>query len=236
MNGAMRRIDRQDHGSDFAIGPARVQAMTFVLGLTGSIGMGKSATAALFREAGIPVHDADAVVHELYRGEAVPLVEAAFPGTARDGAIDRAALGALVMNDPAAMARLEAIVHPLVRQSEARFLAEARRAGHRLVVLDIPLLFETGGEGRCDAVVVVSAPAPVQKARVLARPGMTEERFAAIVAKQWPDLRKRERANFIIDTSRGFDSARSQVGDIISCLEDRAGASGGTVTGEGRKE
>lgn len=198
--------------------------MTFVLGLTGSIGMGKSATAALFREAGVPVHDADAAVHALYRGEAVPLVEAAFPGVTRDGEVDRAALGALVMNDPAAMARLEAIVHPLVRQAEVRFLEQARREGRRLVVLDIPLLFETGGEKRCDAVAVVSAPAPVQKARVLARPGMTEERFAAIVGKQLPDSVKRQRADVVIDTSQGFESARRQVQDVIRRFSGKAAA------------
>ncbi len=200
--------------------------MSFVLGLTGSIGMGKSATAALFREAGVPVHDADATVHALYRGEAVPLVEAAFPGVTRDGQVDRVALGARVMNDAAAMGRLEAIVHPLVRQAEVRFLEQARRQGHRLVVLDIPLLFETGGDKRCDAVVVVSAPAPVQKARVLARPGMTEERFAAIVGKQSPDSVKRRRAHVVIDTGRGFESARRQVQDIIRCFSGKAAAAG----------
>jgi dephospho-CoA kinase len=187
--------------------------------------MGKSATAALFREAGVPVHDADAAVHALYAGEAVPLVGAAFPGTVRDGAVDRTALGARVMNDAAAMAKLEAIVHPLVRAAEERFLAQARAGGRRMVVLDIPLLFETGGEGRCDAVVVVSAPAPVQKARVMARPGMTGERFAAILAKQLPDSQKRARAHVVIDTGRGFDAARRQVGDVIRCFAGRAGGS-----------
>lgn len=196
--------------------------MTVVIGLTGSIGMGKSATAALFREAGVPVHDADATVHALYRGPAVPLVEAAFPGTTRDGAVDRAALGARVLGDAEAMARLEGIVHPLVRAAEQDFLARARAGGHRVAVLDIPLLFETGGEARCDAVVVVSAPASVQKARVLARPGMTEERFAAIVAKQWPDSRKRALAHFVIDTSRGFDAARRQVADLLRGFAGRA--------------
>jgi dephospho-CoA kinase len=200
--------------------------MSIVIGLTGSIGMGKSATAALFREAGVPVHDADAAVHALYAGEAVPLVESAFPGTVRDGAVDRAALGAMVMNDTAAMKTLEAIVHPLVRAAEERFLARARAGGHRMVVLDIPLLFETGGEGRCDAVVVVSAPAPVQKARVMARPGMTGERFAAILAKQMPDSQKRARAHVVIDTGRGFEAARRQVDDVIRCFAGRAGGAG----------
>ena len=186
-----------------------------VLGLTGSIGMGKSATAGLFRDAGVPVHDADAAVHALYAGEAVPLIEAAFPGTTRDGAVDRPALSARVLGDDAAMRRLEAIVHPLVRAAERRFLEAAEASGAALAVLDIPLLFETGGDRRVDAVVVVSAPAEIQRARVLARPGMTEDRFAQILARQLPDADKRARAHFVVDTGRGFDPARRQVADLI---------------------
>ncbi|HQS08822.1 MAG: dephospho-CoA kinase [Rhizobiales bacterium 24-66-13] len=190
----------------------------WILGLTGSIGMGKSATAGLFRAEGVPVYDADAAVHALYRGEAVAPVEAAFPGVTRDGVIDRPALSARVLGDAAAMKRLEAIVHPLVRAQEMAFLAKARAAGARLVVLDIPLLFETGGERRVHAVAVVSAPAAVQKRRVLERSGMTPERFEAILAKQLPDSLKRTRAHFLIDTGRGFDSARHQVRGIVRAL------------------
>lgn len=190
----------------------------WVLGLTGSIGMGKSATAALFAAEGVPVHDADASVHDLYTKEAVAPVEAAFPGVTRDGAIDRADLSRRVLSDPEAMKRLEAIVHPLVRARETAFLSQARASGARLVVLDIPLLLETGSGGRVDAVAVVSAPAEVQRARVLARPGMTPERFALILAKQMPDSDKRRRAHFIIDTGRGFDAARHQVAGIVRAL------------------
>ena len=186
-----------------------------VLGLTGSIGMGKSTTAALFREAGVPVHDADASVHALYAGEAVPLVEAAFPGTTRDGAVDRPALSARVLGDDDAMRRLEAIVHPLVRAAERRFLDEAAAAGRSVVVLDVPLLFETGAADRVDAIVVVTAPADVQRARVLARPGMTAARLDQILARQMPDAEKRARAHFVIDTSRGLEPARRQVADVI---------------------
>jgi dephospho-CoA kinase len=197
--------------------------MTFVLGLTGSIGMGKSATARLFREAGVPVHDADASVHALYRGEAVPLVEEAFPGATREGAVDREALGRMVLADPAALKRLEAIVHPLVRAAEISFLKAAISASQPLVALDIPLLFETGGDRRCDAVVVVSAPAPVQKQRVLERRGMTPEKFEAILAKQTPDSEKRSRAHWVIDTGRGFDAARRQVRDVVRVCAGRQG-------------
>jgi dephospho-CoA kinase len=186
-----------------------------VLGLTGSIGMGKSTTAAMFEAEGVPVHDADAAVHRLYAGRAAPLVEAAFPGTVRGGVVDREALARAVLADPAARGRLEAIVHPLVREEEAAFLAAARAAGHRLAVLDVPLLFETGGAARCDAVAVVSAPPEVQRARVLARPGMTEARFAAILAAQLPDAQKRARADFVIDTGSGLDPAREAVRAIV---------------------
>jgi dephospho-CoA kinase len=190
----------------------------FVLGLTGSIGMGKSATAAMFRAEGIAVHDADAEVHALYQGKAAPAIEAAFPGTTRDGAVDRARLTAVVLDDPAALARLEAIMHPLVAASREAFLAEAARNGAGLAVLDVPLLFETGGDRNVDAVVLVTAPESVQKERVSKRPGMTAERLAAILARQMPDAKKRARTHFIVDTGRGFAAAREQVRGILRAL------------------
>ena len=188
-----------------------------VLGLTGSIGMGKSTTADLFRAAGVPVHDADATVHTLYAGggAAVSPIEAEFPGVVRDGAIDRAALAARVLGDDAAVKRLEAIVHPLVRAAETDFLASARARGDRIVVLDIPLLFETGGAARVDAVVTVTAPAAVQRARVLARPGMSEAKFAQILARQLPDAEKRRRSHFLVDTARGLAPAADQVTGLL---------------------
>jgi dephospho-CoA kinase len=191
-----------------------------VVGLTGSVGMGKSTSAAMFREAGVPVFDADAAVHDLYRGEAVPLVEAAFPGVTRDGAIDRTVLAARVLNDTAALKRLEAIVHPLVFARRQIFLERVRAEGASLVVLDIPLLFETGTEAAVDKVVVVSAPEAVQKARVLTRPGMTEAKFSAIKAKQLDDVEKRRRADYVIDTSQSLDEARRQVGQILAALQE----------------
>ena len=191
------------------------------LGLTGSIGMGKSATATMFREAGIPVHDSDAAVHRLYAGAAAPLIEAAFPGTVKDGVVDRALLGAAVLNNDAAMKKLESIVHPLVTETTLNFLATAEKAGHRLVVLDVPLLFEVGRDRDCDAIVVVSADPSVQRERVLARPGMTEAKFQAIVARQTPDSEKRRRAHFVIDTGRGFEAARRAVKDVIRTLAGR---------------
>jgi len=187
----------------------------FVLGLTGSLGMGKSTTAAMFAEEGVPVHDADAAVHELYEGEAVKAIEAAFPGTTAGGKVDRDKLGQRVLGDAAAMKKLEQIVHPLVRQAEQRFLAEAERSGAPVAVLDIPLLFETRTQARCDAVAVVSAPAELQRARAFERPGMTEAKFQAILAKQMPDADKRARADFVVDTGRGFEHARAQVRDIL---------------------
>jgi dephospho-CoA kinase len=196
--------------------------MTFVLGLTGSIGMGKSATADLFRLLGVPVHDADATVHRLYRGRAAPLIEKAFPGTVTEGAVDRARLGAAVLDSPERMQQLEAIVHPLVREEEESFLKRVAALAP-VAVLDIPLLFETGGETRCDAVLVVTAPASVQRDRVLARPGMTEAKFHAILAKQMRDEDKRTRAHFLVDTSRGFSSAEAQVRSILACLAGRPG-------------
>ncbi len=173
-----------------------------VIGLTGGIGMGKSTAAAAFRRAGLPVFDADAVVHRLQGrgGRAVPAIAAAFPGTVRDGAVDRARLRAAAIGDPAAMAWLERILHPLVRQEERAFLARARHAGHRAAVLDIPLLLETGGDRRVDLVVVVSAPPAVQMARVRARRRMTPDQISAIVARQMPDREKRRRADVVIPT------------------------------------
>jgi dephospho-CoA kinase len=186
-----------------------------VLGLTGSIGMGKSTAADFFAEAGVPVHDADAVVHRLYAGEAAPLIEAAFPGTTRAGTVDRTRLAERVVGDQPALARLEAIVHPLVRREEERFLAQAEAAGTAVAVLNIPLLFESGAERRCDAVAVVSAPAEMQRERVMARPGMTEEKFTGLLAKQMPDAEKRRRADFVVDSSQDFDSTRAQVRAIL---------------------
>ena len=190
----------------------------FLLGLTGSIGMGKSATAAMLRKAGVPVHDADAVVHGLYSGKAAPLVESAFPGSMRDGVVDRDRLGKRILGDAAALRRLEAIVHPLVRDERDAFLERCRTSGARVCVLDVPLLFETGGDKSVDAVIVVTAPADVQRARVLARPGMSEDRFAALLSKQVPDREKRRRAHFIVDTARGFAAAERQVAAILRGL------------------
>ena len=188
----------------------------FILGLTGSLGMGKSTTAKFFAEEGVPVHDADAVVHRLYEGEAAAAIEAAFPGSTRGGKVDRAKLGERVLGDPAALKRLEAIVHPLVAAARERFLAEAARRGAKVAVLDIPLLYETGGEARCDAVVVVTARAEMQRARVFERPGMSEEKLAALTAKQLPDAEKRARADFIVDSGQGFEAARRQVREILA--------------------
>lgn len=194
------------------------------IGLTGSIGMGKSTTAAMFAEAGVPVYDADAEVHALYApgGAAVAPIEAAFPGVVKDGAVDRAALGARVLGHPEALRQLETIVHPLVGRSRIGFFQAAEAKGADMVVLDIPLLFETGGEKNVDAVVVVSAPADLQRERVLARPGMTVEKFEAILAKQMQDADKRARADFVVDTGRGLDAAREQVTEIIAIMRDPA--------------
>lgn len=191
----------------------------FVLGLTGSIGMGKTKTAQFFAEAGVPVHDADAAVHRLYEGEAVEAVERAFPGTTAGGIVDRDKLAKAVLGDDAAIKRLEGIVHPLVRASRQRFVAEAERNGAKVVLLDIPLLYETSNDRDVDAVVVVSAPPEVQRARVFERPGMTEDKFQALLAKQIPDAEKRRRADFVVDTSQGFDSARAQVYAILKAVE-----------------
>jgi dephospho-CoA kinase len=188
------------------------------LGLTGSIGMGKSVTAQMFRDEGIPVHDADAVVHALYKSRSAPLVQAAFPGTVKNGEVDRAELSKRVLNNPEAMKQLEAIVHPLVREEEEGFLNAAKTRGSKLVVLDIPLLFETGAEARTDKILVVSADPKVQRNRVLSRPGMTDEKFKAILARQMPDMEKRRRADYVINTGLGLDFARSEVRKIIARL------------------
>jgi dephospho-CoA kinase len=190
----------------------------FIIGLTGSLGMGKSTAARFFAEEGVPVHDADAVVHRLYEGEAAAAIEAAFPGATSGGKVDRNRLAALVLADPAALKRLEAIVHPLVQAAERALLAQAQARGEKVAVLDIPLLFETGAEARVDAVVVVSAPPELQRSRVLARPGMTIEKLDAILGKQMPDAEKRRRADFVVDTSRDFDVTRAQVRAILDAV------------------
>lgn len=194
-----------------------------VIGLTGSIGMGKSTVAAMFAEEGAPCFDSDAAVHELYAagGAAVPPVEAAFPGVTKDNAINRVALSARVVGNAEAIRRLEEIVHPLVRQAQMAFLQRERDAGTAIVVLDIPLLFEGGGAAFVDKTVVVSAPADIQRVRVLARPGMTEEKFEAILARQMPDAEKRARADFVIDTSGSFDDARAQVRAVLDALREQ---------------
>lgn len=189
-----------------------------ILGLTGSIGMGKSATADMFRAAGVPVHDSDGVVHALYAGRAVLPIEAAFPGTTKNGVVDRPVLSAAVLDDAGALKKLEAIVHPLVAAERDTFLETSRRAGHRMVVLDIPLLFEIGGDRDVDAIAVVTAPEAVQKSRVLARPGLTDAKLQAILSRQLPDAEKRRQAHFIIDTSQGFEHARRQVASILKSL------------------
>jgi len=194
-----------------------------VLGLTGSIGMGKSTTAKMFVDAGVPVHDSDEAVHRLYRGKALPLIEAAFPGTTHDGTVDRTKLAAVVLNNSPAIKQLEAIVHPLVRADAGAFLAENRAKGTDIAVLDIPLLFETGGRDRVDKVVVVTAPADVQRQRVLARPGMTKEKFEAILGRQVPDSRKRELADYVVNTGEGLEVARQAVDAIIADLRGKTG-------------
>jgi len=195
----------------------------FILGLTGSIGMGKSVTANFFREAGVPVHDSDAVVHRLYEGEAVAPVEAAFPAVPLPVSKDRGKLAERLVGKPEAIKQLEAIVHPLVRAVSDRFVSENEARGARVIVLDVPLLFETGGESRVDAVVVVSAPADVQRARVLKRPGMTAEKLDALLARQMSDAEKRARAHFVVDSSRSFDSARAQVHGILRAVASLPG-------------
>jgi dephospho-CoA kinase len=187
-----------------------------ILGLTGSIGMGKSTTAKLFAEAGVPVYDADAIVHRLYEGEAVPAIEAAFPGATIDGKVDRNKLSAQVVHDPAAIKRLEGIVHPMLGASRQKFLSEAEQSGAPVVVVDVPLLFETGGEKRVDAVVVVTTSPEVQRERILTRDNMTGEKLDAILARQLPDAEKRKRADFVVDTSHGLDPVRARIRDILA--------------------
>jgi dephospho-CoA kinase len=187
-----------------------------ILGLTGSIGMGKSTTAKLFAEAGVPVYDADAAVHQIYEGEAAPAIEAAFPGTTIDGKVDRARLSAQVLHNPAAIKRLEQIVHPMLGASRQKFLDGAERSGAPVAVVDVPLLFETGGEKRVDAVVVVTTTPEVQRERIFARDNMTDEKLDAILARQLPDAEKRKRADFVVDTSHGLDPVRARIRDILA--------------------
>ena len=186
-----------------------------ILGLTGSIGMGKSTTAKLFAEAGVPVYDADAAVHRLYEGEAAAALEAAFPGTTVEGKVDRARLSSRVVHDPAAMKRLEGIVHPMLGASRQRFLDDAERSGAPVAVVDVPLLYETGGEKRVDAVVVVTTTPEIQRERILGRENMSNEKLDAILARQLPDREKRARADFIVDTSHGLDPVRARIRDIL---------------------
>ncbi len=194
-----------------------------VIGLTGSIGMGKTTTAKLFAAEGIPVLDSDAVVHDLYSAEAVPMIEAAFPGTTISGTVDRLKLGNILRENPANFRKLEAIVHPLVRERQEAFLRKAREENQNFAVLDIPLLFETGAETRVDKIVVVSCAPEIQRQRVLSRPGMTEEKFEMILARQMPDAEKRRRADFIIDSGNGVEAARDQVREILQRLSAGSG-------------
>ena len=187
-----------------------------ILGLTGSIGMGKSTTAKLFAEAGVPVYDADAAVHKLYEGEAAPAIEAAFPGTTSDGKVDRKKLSARVVHDPAAIKQLEQIVHPMLGASRKKFFDDAERSGAPVVMVDVPLLFETGGEKRVDAVLVVTTSPENQRERIMARGTMTQEALDSILARQMPDAEKRKRADFVVDTSDGLDPVRAQINDILA--------------------
>ncbi|ANG98109.1 dephospho-CoA kinase [Brucella pseudogrignonensis] len=192
-----------------------------ILGLTGSIGMGKTTAANMFADNGVPVYSADDAVHQLYSGRAAPLIEAAFPGTVVDGTVDRTKLSSAVLGKPEALKKLESIIHPLVHEEEAAFLARARADGADIALIDIPLLFETGGQSRVDKVAVVSAPADIQRERVLSRAGMTEAKFEAILARQMPDVDKRARADFVIDSSGDFDETRAQIKAIIAELRGK---------------
>jgi dephospho-CoA kinase len=187
-----------------------------IIGLTGSIGMGKSTTLQMFADQGVPVYDADAAVHAVYSSTAVPLVEAAFPGTTADGKVDRQKLSQRVLGNPEALKQLEQIVHPLLGAHRQKFLEDAEKSGAPIVLMDVPLLFETGGEKRMDAVIVVSAPAELQRQRVLARENMTQDKLDAILARQMPDAEKRQRADFVVDTSRGLEPVRADVKDILA--------------------
>ena len=203
---------------------AETRARPLLIGLTGSIGMGKSETARMFAEEGLPVYDSDQAVHSLYGpcGDAVEAVGKAFPGSTKDGAVDRALLMAALRKDESGFARLEAIVHPLVAKKQREFIAQAAAAGAKMVVLDIPLLFETGGDARVDVVVVVSAPAEQQRARALARPGMTAEKFEQILARQMPDDEKCLLADYVVDSGRGLAQARAQVSNIVADLRTKS--------------
>lgn len=192
-----------------------------ILGLTGSIGMGKTTAANMFADNGVPVYSADDAVHQLYSGRAAPLIEAAFPGTVVDGTVDRTKLSSAVLGKPEALKKLESIIHPLVHEEEAAFLARARADGADIALIDIPLLFETGGQSRVDKVAVVSAPADIQRERVLSRAGMTEAMFEAILARQMPDTEKRARADFVIDSSGDFEQTRAQIKAIIAELRGK---------------
>lgn len=206
-----------------------------VIGLTGSIGMGKSNAAKQFAANGIAVFDADAQVHELYQGAAVPLIESAFPGTTREGKVERAALAAALLKDDSAMARLEAIVHPLVREARSEFLSRHAKTGSDMVVLEIPLLFETGADAQVDFSVVVSAPAEVQRERVLARDGMSEEKFEALLANQMADGEKRARADFVVDTNRPIGDTAKEIDKLIESLRRREGGAFRPTSGPGEK-
>lgn len=195
--------------------------MTFVLGLTGSIGMGKSVTAGLFRRLGVPVHDADAAVHALYRGRAVAPIAEICPQSLADGVIDRSVLASWVLQNPDRLNALEAIVHPMVREEEINFLGTMRETGFPLAVLDVPLLLEKHSGGRCDAVALVTAPVWIQRERVLHRAGMTREKFESLLKRQMPDDEKRRHAHFLIETDRGIDAALSQVKSILMSLAGR---------------
>jgi dephospho-CoA kinase len=192
-----------------------------VAGLTGSIGMGKSTVARYLRSKGVPVLDADQIVHELYTGEAVPLIEAVFPGTVRNGAVDRQALARQALASEDALKKLEAIVHPLVRRAELRLLMAEQDKGADLVVVEVPLLFETAARSFFDAVIVVSAPAAAQHERVFSRPGMTPEKFQAILARQWPDSRKREQADFVVDTGVPYEGTYRQIDAVLEEIKKR---------------
>jgi dephospho-CoA kinase len=189
-----------------------------VLGLTGSIGMGKSTTLQMFSDEGIKTYSADAAVHDLYAGKAAPLIEAAFPGSTKEGIVERQMLSAKVLGNPDALKKLESIVHPLVREAELEFVSTAKASGEKLIVVDIPLLFETGGQARVNKILVVTADPDIQRARVLAREGMSEQKLDSILARQMKDADKRKLADFIIDTGKGLDHARNQVRTIIKKL------------------
>jgi len=203
-----------------------------IVGLTGSIGMGKSTAARRFVENGIPVFDADAEVHRLYKGEAVPLIEDAFPGTTHDGYVDRGLLGHRLMGDKEALARLESIVHPLVQSARQKFLAKHARAGAEMAVLEIPLLFEVGADSQVDVTIVISAPPEVQRDRVLSRPDMSEEKLDALLANQMPDGEKRKRADYVVETNRPIEESHAEIDRLIESLRGREGRVFSSGSGE----